>query len=228
MSKTLTLALGDPDRALTLLGEGPARAATEVAVRSFLFGAREFDEHAPSWAQPLERLAARHRPFAWEGVGLAAATSQRGVDPVLESHPEQAAWIFVGVGWALALRGEVPQTPPAHWLDRYGELAWTSFDGLGFAATLLRRRKLDSPSPWFDQGLGRALYFIHAGRPEAIARMIDALDDSRRAASWRGVGIASIVTGGLEPDSLVQLLTRGGEPLLEGRFRAGALLGSIE
>jgi hypothetical protein len=212
-----TLALGEPERALALLGDGPARAATERAVRSFLFGARSFDARASDWGQPLQTLAAEQRCFAWEGVGLAATLSELGVEPVLERHREQAAWIFVGVGWALALRGECPAAPSEHWSAAHGELAWTVLDGLGFASTLMRRRLLAPRSDWFDQGVGRALYFIHAGQPDALGRVIDAMDSSRQAALWQGVGIASVVAGGLDSETLERLQQRGGTGLAHGR-----------
>lgn len=220
-----TLALGDPERALSLLGDGPARAAIERAVLAFLFGARSFDPRSSCWEQPVLTLPADQQCFAWEGVGLAAALDPSGVESVIEQHREQAAWIFVGVGWSLALRGECPAGPPEIWLARHGELAWTILDGVAFAATLLRRRLAAPDSSWFDQGVGRALYFIHAGRPKALARVIGTADHSRRAGLWQGVGIASVVAGGLDPTTLARLQACGGEALATGQARARVLVG---
>jgi hypothetical protein len=210
------------EQALGLLGQGPARARTEQAVRTFIAGARAWHEGKPEQIDELEA-------FAWEGAGLAAALGGEPEKPLI-ARPERATLIFVGIGWARSLAGAPIAAPTDDWQARFGPAAWMLLDGQGFAAELFRRRRGLHGDPGtriadaFDQGRGRALYFVHGGQPGAIARSIAALERVRGASLWRGVGIASRFTDGLDEPSRATLRELGGEALREGEALATALL----
>jgi hypothetical protein len=210
------------EQAFALLGEGPARARIDHAVRTFLAGARAWHEGRPELLDTLD-------PFAWEGAGLTAALAGDPEAPLL-FKPERATLIFVGIGWARSMAGSAIEPPSENWQQRFGSAAWMVLDGQGFAAELFRRRRgsiAESGTPLahaFDQGRGRALYFIHGGRPSAITRSIAALDRARAPALWRGVGIASRFTDGLDDLTRAVLRDAGGEPLREGEAMAAHLL----
>ncbi|MFV8756117.1 DUF1702 family protein [Nannocystaceae bacterium ST9] len=210
-------------QAFALLGEGPARSRTEHAVATFVAGAR-------AWAAGELASIDELEPFAWEGAGLAAALRGEPEAP-LQARPERATLIFVGLGWARTLTHAAIEAPPATWLARFGESAWSLLDGQGFAAELFRRRLAERERPGspiadhLDQGRGRALYFVHGGRPAAIARSVSALGQARASALWRGVGIASRFTDGLDEPTRAELRAAGGDALSEGERLALALLG---
>lgn len=211
-------------QALALLGDGPARRRTEQAVQAFIAGARAWQAGELARLDELE-------PFAWEGAGLAAALLGQPEAPLL-ARPDRATLIFVGLGWARALAGGPLEPPPAAWLARHGDAAWMLLDGQGFVVELFRRRRADTGAPGtaiadaLDQGRGRALYFVHGGRPTAIERSVSALGQARARALWRGVGIASRFTNGLDEATRAQLRSAGGASLREGEARAALLLGS--
>lgn len=210
------------EQAYALLGEGPASARTEHAVRVFLAGARAWHEGRHEQLDELE-------PFAWEGAGLAAALVGDPESPLI-ARPERATLIFVGIGWARSLAGSAIEPPTDDWQSRFGSSTWMVLDGQGFAAELFRRRRAGicdlgtAIADPYDQGRGRALYFIHGGRPRAIARAIAALERTRAHALWRGVGIASRFTDGLDDTTRAELRDVGGEPLREGEAMALHLL----
>lgn len=209
------------EQAFALLGEGPARARIDHAVHTFLAGARAWHEGR---SDDLDVLDA----FAWEGAGLAAALAGDPEAPLI-ARPERATLIFVGIGWARSLAGSPIEPPTDDWQQRFGGSSWMLLDGHGFASELFRRRRGSSCEPAtpiadaFDQGRGRALYFIHGGRPSAIARSIAALERTRAHALWRGVGIASRFTDGLDEATRTSLRDAGGEALREGEALAALI-----
>ncbi len=224
MSAALDRLFAGAERAFTLLGEGPARARTEQAVHAFLAGAR-------AWATGEHEQLDQLEPFAWEGAGLAAALLGDPEAPLI-ARPDRAILIFVGIGWARTLAGGPIEAPSEDWQQRFGGPAWMQLDGQGFAAELFRRRLTGREQPGtaiadtLDQGRGRALYFVHGGRPPAIARAIAALGRARAGSLWRGVGIASRFTDGLDEASRAALQAAGGEALREGEALARTLLGA--
>jgi len=222
MSAALEQFHAGAERAFALLGEGPARARCEHAVRTFLAGARAWE------AGDLARLDMLER-FAWEGAGLAAALLGQPEAPLL-AKPERATLIFVGIGWARGLSGLPIEAPSEDWQRRFGPPAWMLVEGQGFVAELFRRRRIgggelgSAEADALDQGRGRALYFVHGGTPRAIIRSIASLERARAPALWRGVGIASRFTDGLDDDARTELQSAGGEALVQGEAMALRLL----
>lgn len=217
----LARVVADPDAALAPLGDGPARVNTELAVRSFLAGVALYGDggHADLLAR-LATLELRPRAFAWEGVGLAAWSRGPARFLALEALSSTPSVLMaVGAGWASALAG---REPPAMAMPEQVRDALE--DGHGFCRALLRRR-FDTSTAAGDRGIGRALYFLHGGRPAAIARMVASLDRRRAEGVWRGIGVASIFVG-TEVDR-AELASIGGAALVEGQALAQQLLASV-
>ncbi|PRQ09222.1 DUF1702 family protein [Enhygromyxa salina] len=220
--------LADPARAQAPLGDGPARARTGVAVASFIDGLRCFDAGPTAMIARVEALAPEAQLFAWEGVGL-AAEARGQIDVALAAAPTFAPLLLVGAGWADALRGRKIGAPRCAHVDR-----WSVLDGQGFCLGLLDRRAAlleFAPEPTvalaIDQGIGRSLYFVHGGTASAIERAIMDVPASRRGALWSGVGLASVITNGLNDTARADLRERGGADLQLGEHLAALLLARI-
>jgi hypothetical protein len=77
------------------------------------------------------------------------------------------------------------------------------------------------PYPWagrpeyfgraFDQGVGRALWFINGGGTEAVAAAVGRFAEHRRADLWSGVGLAATFAGGSDQRELAALRSEAGE-----------------
>ena len=61
-----------------------------------------------------------------------------------------------------------------------------------------------------DQGIGRALWFIHGADPRKVAAAVRRFAASRQADLWSGVGLASTFAGGCSPEGLTRLRTEAG------------------
>jgi hypothetical protein len=210
--------LGGSEQMLTLLGDGPARARTERAVRAFARGVACAREHTE--IESLASALAREPELAWEGVGLVTALDGR-FEQLLSAQRERAAWLYIGLGFADALLGRGPVVPndACERLRLDGHGFWSGLRHGARLAEARHRPELESAAEMFDQGVGRSLYFVHGGTADGIARAIAARGQPRAAALWLGVGIAAQVTGGLgprEPGELDVLLAIGGASVQRG------------
>jgi hypothetical protein len=204
-------------------------------------------------AARLDQLPPAERGFAFEGAGMALAL----LDLVVPVRTGRVATFFendgathtymihVGAGWALARLGRRP------WgrlrLDPL--LRWLALDGYGFhdgffhpQAVVRRRnvpRRLSAEARRiFDQGVGRALWFVDGADPERIAGTIEAFEEHRRADLWSGTGLAAAYAGGIDEGGIARLLAfagRHGPHLAQGaafaakaRIRAGNLVPHTE
>ena len=59
----------------------------------------------------------------------------------------------------------------------------------------------------YDNGIGRALWFYHGGRPDKIAETIGKFPAERQGAIWSGVGLAATYAGGVSKSN-IELLKR--------------------
>jgi enediyne biosynthesis protein E3 len=201
----------------------------------------------------LAAVAGEERGFAFEGAGMALAL----LDLLLPGRPRRLAallrgpgaphvyMIHVGAGWALArLRrrpwGRLPLDPLLRWLalDGYG-----FHDAFFHPDRVVRKgrapRRLDAAAGRvFDQGVGRALWFVDAADPERVAQSAGSFEERRRADIWSGVGLAAAYAGGLEPSGLERLvslaaayrphLAQGVAFAATARLRAGNLVPHTE
>jgi hypothetical protein len=76
-------------------------------------------------------------------------------------------------------------------------------------------QKVPDPYPWegapdyylraIDQGIGRALWFIHGGRSPDVAAAVGRFAAHRQPDLWSGVGLAAVFAGGGDGDGLKTL-----------------------
>jgi hypothetical protein len=125
--------------------------------------------------------------------------------------------LYTGLGWALAKNGH-PHTifplPNTHAetkiLDGYGY-----YYGLFRGRLVIRSQQIPEPIseellPYFDAGLGRALWYQSKGDLSKLTELLSLFPESRRAALWSGIGLASCFVGGLYPNEIHNLLNLAG------------------
>jgi hypothetical protein len=185
----------------------------------------------PDAAPPAPDAPAELLGFAFEGAAMAFALldilvprrRRRFARFVAGAAGPHVYMAHVGAGWALArtsrrLAWRLGPLDPL--------LRWLMLDGHGFhagyfhhrAAIDRQRRPRSLPGGRenvFDQGLGRALWFVKGADVGAIAATVAAFPPARRADLWSGVGLAAAYAGGVEDDDLSALAAAGGEHRLE-------------
>lgn len=180
-----------------------------------------------SAAEPLGRRLDATIPVGWRGFAFEGAAFGLAILDVLTpwSRSRFDAFVagpgarhvylaYVGLGWTFA---RLPRriAPVVDGIDPH--YRWLTLDGYGFhqgffawpqAVTEQRvpRRLSGYPRRGFDQGLGRSLWFVRGGVPEAIAEAIGAFPVERRADLWSGVGLAATYAGGVPEAVLARLL----------------------
>lgn len=138
--------------------------------------------------------------------------------------------VDVGLGWALAEQQADIQAQPKN----IGEHAASKvLDGYGYYFGLFRRRQsirsqelpeglsLDQRI-FFDQGLGRAVWYITKGEHQKIEFSISTFATERQADLWRGVGLACAFAGGADKALLDQLEIAAGN--YSADLKCGAVL----
>jgi enediyne biosynthesis protein E2 len=186
----------------------------------------------------LDLVAPEQAGFAYEGATMAytvrdAMRGGRGrrTEELLRGPGERHIFLaYIGIGFAMA------RLPRALWrtvLPDLGEspyhptMSWLAVDGYGFDRAYfdtkrwVARQHVPKPYPWLgspeyfpravDQGIGRALWFIHGAAPDAVAGAVGRFAESRRADLWSGVGLAATFAGGCPPAGLVALRAAAGE-----------------
>jgi hypothetical protein len=187
------------------------------------------------------------RGFAYEGAAMALALLdaltpwRRGrLSAFLHGAGAPHAYmVHVGAGWALArLRRRMAGVPRG--MDPL--LGWLAADGYGFhegyfqpgryAHACARPPRLSGYAlNAFDQGLGRALWFVHGADAVRVGRAIAAFPLARREALWSGAGLACAYAGGPTGEEAAALasaaganraaLAQGAAFAAEARRRAG-------
>ena len=158
--------------------------------------------------QYVSCIPSTERGFAVEGVVMGTAVAdalpfRKSLLPAcIESFEADFTYLaHVGAGWSLA---RVP------WRRRriLAELAplhhWLAFDGLGFHDTYFyhrrifggwRRERSGYVARAYDQGVGRALWFVAGGSVVAAVELLSALPESRHSDIWSGLGLAMTYAG---------------------------------
>lgn len=240
---------GIGDREATFARRGfhagsPARERLEGIGRAFLRGYRAaLAETRPApLAAALDAEPAELRGFGYEGAAMALALLdaltpwRRGRVAALLAGPggAHAYMVHVGAGWALArLRRRLHAPPPG--MDPL--LGWLALDGYGFheayfhPARVVGRRELPGRVTGYarrayDQGVGRALWFVHGADAERVAACVAGFGAARAGDLWSGVGLACAYAGGAPAESVEALARAAGThrpALAQGAaFAAGA------
>ncbi|WP_328993729.1 DUF1702 family protein [Kribbella sp. NBC_01245] len=171
----------------------------------------------------LDAVEPEFRGFAYEGagMGLAALDAVAPWNNRLKTFVEGpgAAHIYpvyVGVGLAYA---RLRRTPEANLAGLDPLLGWVTADGYGFHEAFFKRRRYVEQHAvptrlshygrrFFDQGIGRALWFSGGASVDRVIRQIAGFPVARHADLWSGVGLASAYGGGADAEELRSLLDR--------------------
>ncbi|WP_053614829.1 DUF1702 family protein [Nocardiopsis sp. NRRL B-16309] len=210
-------------------------AIPQSVVCGFEWGMEAHDLHEAR--QRVETVDAALRGFAYEGTAMAFTvrdalpTGGSGWTRALMDGPARPHTLlaYIGIGFAMARlprrlwKGVLPDlTDNPH----HPTMSWLAVDGYGFdrayfdTARWVHRAQTPRPYPWlgaphyfhraFDQGVGRALWFIHGARPEAVGDAVLDFAEERRPDLWSGVGLAAAFAGGADPEGLGRLLGAAG------------------
>ena len=160
----------------------------------------------------IATVAPSMRGFAVEGaaMGFAIADALSFRTSQLERHirtfdREFSYLTHVGAGWALA---RVPWRRARIFAPLDSIHYWLAYDGLGFHdAYFYHRRVLAGwqrklPSAYasraYDQGVGRALWFVAGGSVEHASALIVDFAATRQRDLWSGLGLAMAYAGPTE------------------------------
>lgn len=171
----------------------------------------------------LDAVEPEFRGFAYEGAGMglaaldAVAPWKNRLKAFVEGPGASHIYpVYVGVGLAYA---RLRRTPEANLAGLDPLLGWVTADGYGFhEAFFKRRRYVDAHAEptrlsrygqrFFDQGVGRALWFSGGAVVDRVADQIARFPEHRHADLWAGVGLASAYGGGSGPEGLREVLAR--------------------
>ncbi|MDQ1745643.1 MAG: enediyne biosynthesis protein, partial [Pseudonocardiales bacterium] len=236
-----------------------ARTVLESAGNGFLdgFAMAAGTPSAAAAAARLQYLPAATRGFGYEGAAMALAMLEVGrprsgelrrfLTELAGSHVYLA---YVGVGWALArLPRPLWRRPVAALADPV--LDWLVLDGYGFheayfdTGRTVGAHRRPAGLSWqghtgdgpvqsvFDQGVGRALWFVCGADPRQLASTLDGFDRRRRPDLVAGLGLAATYAGGADAEVLATVreiagehaaqLAQGAVFAAETRARSGAV-----
>ncbi|WP_150238098.1 DUF1702 family protein [Nocardiopsis quinghaiensis] len=186
----------------------------------------------------LDTVAPDLRGFACEGVTMAhtirdvlpLGRSDRTRELMLGPALPHTFLSYIGIGFAMA---RLPRPlwkrilPDLTGNPYHPTMSWLAVDGYGFdlayfdSPRWIGEQRLPRPYPWagapeyfpraFDQGVGRALWFVHGARCGAVASAVGRFARRRRADLWSGVGLAAVFAGGAEPGDLRGLVEAAGD-----------------
>jgi enediyne biosynthesis protein E2 len=176
--------------------------------------------------------------FAFEGVTMAFAILD-AMGPRRKNHTRglltgpggpHIFLAYIGIGFAMS---HLPRRlwskvmPDLTGSPYYPTMSWLAVDGYGFdlayfhTARWVERQEVPRPYPWegspdyflraVDQGIGRALWFIHAADAAAVAAAVGRFADHRQPDLWSGVGLAATFAGGATQDGLAALRHASGQ-----------------
>ena len=184
---------------------------------------------ADTLANTLDQIEPELCGFAYEGAGMGLAlldTLTLGATNYLSNFVQGPGephfyMIQIGVGWAAARL----KRPARGWLNRLGKLdpitKWLMLDGYGFHETffdwprvldqqLVPNRLTGYERRGFDQGVGRALWFVQGADIERIQEMMASFPAARHNDLWSGIGLASAYAGGVSSTQLEELKNAAG------------------
>nr|WSW64807.1 DUF1702 family protein [Streptomyces sp. NBC_00995]WSW71146.1 DUF1702 family protein [Streptomyces sp. NBC_00995] len=206
----------------------PATARLEMIPQSVIVGF-EWGIETRTITEVEQRLAMvepEMRGFAYEGATMAftvrdAIRGHRTRDLILGSGRPHFFLAYIGIGFAMA---RLPRPlwrkvlPDLSDIPFHPTMSWLAVDGYGFdrayfdTARWVDRQYRPAPYPWdghpgyfpraVDQGIGRALWFIHGGGVHAAATAVERFPADRRADLWSGVALAATFAGGASAKEL--------------------------
>ncbi|MBL4586486.1 MAG: DUF1702 family protein [Flavobacteriales bacterium] len=162
----------------------------------------------------LDKVEQRYRSVAYEGASMGVSIVRddgwRAFRAKSEAHSTQ---IHIGLGWAFAEQ-EWPIDKELHHVE--SEYRSKVLDGFGYWHGLFRIRltirtqtipeviSTENLSN-FDQGVGRAIWYISKGEVEKLLNIIGHFPEERKPNLWRGIGIASTYVDGCSEELISEL-----------------------
>lgn len=209
-------------------------------IAGFEFGIEYGDR--PDALQRLDMIEREFRGFAYEGATMAftlldvmpGRRSDR-TRKFLDGHGAPHLFLaYIGIGFAMshlpqALWSKVlPELRHTRW---HPTVSWLAVDGYGFDRAYFHTRKwiheqyVPKPYPWqgapsyfpraCDQGIGRALWFMHGADVAGVTGAVNAFAPHRHADLWSGVGLAAAYAGSGDAQVLARLREASGPYLPE-------------
>jgi hypothetical protein len=182
--------------------------------------------------QRLELVEPEMRGFAYEGAtmavtvldAMAGGRGHRARDLLSGPAVPHTFLTYIGIGFAMA---RLPRPlwkkilPDLTGTPYYPTMSWLAVDGYGFDRAYFQtgrwvdRQERLAPYPWqghpeyfqraCDQGVGRALWFIHGGQVPDVVAAVGRFAADRQADLWSGVGLAATFAGGSDAAGLAAL-----------------------
>jgi hypothetical protein len=174
----------------------------------------------------LERHVPERKGFAYEGAGMGLAIrvmitpgSKLLAEYLRGPGDAHHYMIQIGAGWAMA---RVPVRHAALRRQLDDTFHWLAWDGYGFHQVFFDTKRTrdahagrpaDAPYQGraFDQGVGRAMWFVEGADPARIAATFASFPSARQHDLWGGVGLAATYAGGVEAAVLDELIERSGD-----------------
>lgn len=174
----------------------------------------------------LDTIELDLRGFAYEG----AAMGLTGLDCVLPGKSRFQAYlagaggahtymVHIGAGEALARLRRKPE----RYLSRMDPvLGWLALDGYGFHEGFFKQRRYIEAQAFprhlsaygrriFDQGLGRAIWFLNGANVKRVVAAVNAFPPARQGDLWCGVGVCSAYAGGIDRAEAERLQQASGQ-----------------
>lgn len=228
---------------------GPATDRLEAIPQAVICGFEWGIDSKDQWEveRRLALVEPEQRGFAYEGAAMAytvrdvmgkGGTKTR--DLLLgEGHPH-IFLTYIGIGFAMARLPRVlwkKILPDLSGSPFYPVMNWLVVDGYGFDLAYFDKKKyIDEqrePAPYpfegypdyfpraVDQGIGRALWFVHGARPADVAAAVNAFPKRRHTDLWSGVGLAATFAGGCDRDGFAEVRR------LSGSYWSDLAVGSV-
>jgi len=217
----------------------PAAARLEAIPEAVICGFEWGMEAGSLWEieRRLSLVDGEQRGFAYEGAAMAftirdamsGGRGNRARELLLGPGRPHIFLTYIGIGFAMARLPRVlwkKIVPELSGSPYFPTMSWLAVDGYGFdkayfhTRTWVDEQRRPQPYPWegspryflraFDQGVGRALWFIHGADPNAVAGAVRGFVPDRQADLWSGVGLAATFAGGCDKPGL-RLLRRAAE-----------------
>ncbi|MBR1031472.1 DUF1702 family protein [Bradyrhizobium liaoningense] len=194
-----------------------SQSALEVIGQTFIGGYNSaiLSRDIRDVLQHVSRIPALERGYAAEGAAMGAAVADALsfratlLSSCIETFEADFAYLaHVGAGWSLA---RVPWRRRRILAELDPLLRWLAFDGLGFHDTYFfhrhildgwRRERLGYAARAYDQGVGRALWFVAGGSVSTAIKLASVLPESRHGDIWSGLGLAMTYAGSATADEI--------------------------
>lgn len=169
----------------------------------------------------LQKVDNEFSSVAYEAIAMALAEKdllenndlKRWNTFVKENSSKHSSQIHVGLGWALAKENKNIQEFK---LLISSDMISRVLDGIGYYDGTFKNRATvknkkinetidDSHLKYYDQGIGRSIWYCSSGSIERAKQIIEFFSIERQINMWRGLGIAISYVGGFDEDVLEEI-----------------------